>query len=100
MDHVPGPPPIVQKLTRLITFLTVAMIVGILAIALVITLMWFRISSSPSLPDNISLPSGETAIAVTQGTAWSGVVSKDASGAEKLHILSSDGTIARSIALD
>ncbi len=44
------------------------------------------------LPDEITLPAGETAQAITQGTSWIGVVTTDASGIERIHILNLDGT--------
>ncbi len=59
-------------LRRLVTVLTAVMIAGVV----IITAMFvIRFSSRPApLPDQIMLPSGETAAAFTQGRDWYAVV--------------------------
>ncbi len=79
MDKTPddqdGLPPSLLGLKRLVTTLTVVMILGFLVLigALVI-----RLNANPlPLPDRISLPNGVTALAFTQGTDWFAVVTDD-----------------------
>lgn len=62
-------------LRRLVTVLTAVMIFGLVA---VVGLLVIRLSDSgPALPENLTLPSGKTAEAVTIGTGWIAVVSGD-----------------------
>jgi len=79
-----------RRLRRLITTLTVVMIVGVLAIVgMVVT----RLSATgPALPDIIRLPAGEVAEAYTQGEGWMAVVTHDAIGQMRIHVLGSDGS--------
>lgn len=59
-------------LRRLVTVLTVVMICGVLV---VIGLLVTRLSrDAPILPDQISLPDGATARALTQGDTWYAIV--------------------------
>lgn len=59
-------------LKRLVTALSVVMIVGFLV--LIATLV-IRLNADPlPLPDRITLPDGVTAVAFTQGTDWFAVV--------------------------
>lgn len=68
-------PPQLKYLKRLVTALSVVMIVGfvVLIAALVI-----RLYADPlPLPDRITLPTGVSAQAFTQGTDWFAVVTSD-----------------------
>ena len=59
-------------LKRLVTTLTVVMILGFLVL---IAALVIRLNADPlPLPDRISLPDGVTALAFTQGTDWFAVV--------------------------
>ena len=62
-------------LKRLVTTLTVVMILGFLVL---IAALVIRLNADPlPLPDRISLPEGVTATAFTQGTDWFAVVTDD-----------------------
>jgi hypothetical protein len=60
-------------LRRLVTLLTATMIFGLLAI-FVVLVMRFSLEPSVPLPEIITLPSGATASAFTQGPNWYAVV--------------------------
>ena len=65
-------PPDAIFLRRLVTALTVVMMAGMIAIALVIV---FRFPDpAPVLPETLELPAGSTISAVTQGKGWIAIV--------------------------
>jgi hypothetical protein len=77
MDAAPDTPlpPGLKALQRLVTVLTVVMILGFLVLigALVMRLN----ADGPPLPDSIDLPEGAEAVAFTQGDDWFAVVTAD-----------------------
>jgi len=73
-DNPPLPPSLVW-LKRLVTVLTVVMILGFLVL---IAALVIRLNSDPlPLPERISLPDGVSAVAFTQGSDWFAVVTSD-----------------------
>jgi hypothetical protein len=65
-------PPSLKTLKRLVTTLTVVMILGFLVL---IAALVIRLNADPlPLPERISLPQGVKALAFTQGTDWFAVV--------------------------
>jgi hypothetical protein len=85
-------------LRRLVTTLTVIMVGGLLA---VVALLVIRLSAAqsavlPQLPDQITLPAGESARAVTLGEGWIAVVTSS----EKILILDANsGDLRQTIAI-
>ena len=77
MDELPPEPEHLKFLRRLVTVLTVTMILGISAIVLI---MFIRLmgetpaQTAPALPDRVILPEGQTATAITAGAGWYAVV--------------------------
>ncbi|PCJ73392.1 MAG: hypothetical protein COA53_12580 [Rhodobacteraceae bacterium] len=91
-NEIPEPANL-RFLRRLVTVLTATMILGLLTIvALFVIKFMGPVTARLTLPAEISLPAGETAQAITQGTSWIGVVTTDESGVERIHILNLDGT--------
>ncbi len=73
-ENLPEPANL-RFLRRLVTLLTVVMIGGLLV---VVSLLVIRFSQTgPTLPDQITLPDGATAQAVTIGDGWYAVVTTD-----------------------
>lgn len=75
-DELPLPPeavPHLRYLKRLVTGLAVVMGAGILAI---VALLWLRLAPGevPALPEEIALPAGAVAAAVTFARDWTVVV--------------------------
>jgi len=71
MDDLPEPSNL-RFLRRLVTVLTVVMVVGVLV---VIGLLVTRLSSdTPVLPSEITLPDGAKPLAFTQGDGWYAIV--------------------------
>lgn len=92
VEELPEPPRL-RALRIMVSVLTATMILGLITIIglIVIKIMAPGASILP-LPDEISLPDGEKAQAVTQGLDWIGVVSVDDGGVERIHILNADGS--------
>ncbi|ETX30063.1 DUF6476 family protein [Roseivivax isoporae] len=68
----PAPPPELRYLKTLVTVLTAVMIVGVITVA---TLLVIRLRApAPPLPEEITLPDGARALAVTLGDDWVAVV--------------------------
>jgi len=78
MDDAPQPvqePANLKFLRRLVTVLTAVMIAGVLVI---IALLVIRLSDRPApWPEEIALPAGTRAQAVTRGEGWLAVVTED-----------------------
>ncbi|MEM6758302.1 MAG: DUF6476 family protein [Pseudomonadota bacterium] len=71
----PSEPANLVFLRRLVTALTAVMIVGVVA---VVALLVIRLQARPpELPQQVTLPDGVTAAAVTLGTDWYAVVTTD-----------------------
>ena len=78
-------------LQRLVTLLTVSMIVGILTIA---ALLAFKLrSENINFPQTLTLPDGTKPIAFTQTKDWYSIVTE----ANEILIYKNDGTLIRSI---
>ena len=78
-------------LQRLVTLLTVSMIVGILTIA---ALLAFKLrSENINFPQTLALPDGTKPIAFTQTKDWYSIITE----ANEILIYKNDGTLIRSI---
>ncbi|MFZ5963293.1 DUF6476 family protein [Thalassococcus sp. BH17M4-6] len=74
-SDTPEEPANLKFLRLLVTILTATMIVGLVVIVSLIVIR-YRDSSAP-LPEVITLPSGASATAFTQGADWYAVVTED-----------------------
>ena len=93
-DIESGPEPQnLRFLRRLVTFLTITMIAGVLT---VITLLVIRLQSDPlpALPEAIILPDGTQPTAFTRGSDWVAITTKDA-----ILIYELDGTLRQTVDL-
>ena len=80
-----------RSLQRLVTLLTVSMIVGILTIA---ALLAFKLrSENINFPQTLTLPDGTKPIAFTQTKDWYSVITD----ANEILIYKNDGTLIKSI---
>ena len=78
-------------LQRLVTLLTVSMIVGILTIA---ALLAFKLrSENINFPQTLTLPDGTKPIAFTQTKDWYSIISET----NEILIYKNDGTLIKSI---
>jgi len=64
-------------LRRLVTALTLTMIVGLVAIFTVLVMRFSPVSTSLDYPAAITLPSGKTPTAFTRGDNWLAIVTSD-----------------------
>ena len=87
-----------RRLRRLITTLTLVMIVGVLVI---VGLLVTRLSATgPTVPEIITLPQGEIAEAYTQGDGWIAVVTHDSTGQMRIHVMAEDGTRRQTVLIE
>ena len=74
------------------------LILGVIAI---VALLVIRLNAAPgpslALPAEIALPDGETATALTRGTGWIAVVTRDEGGAERIRVLDAATYAERSV---
>ncbi|MDA5094714.1 DUF6476 family protein [Aliiroseovarius sp. KMU-50] len=85
----------VRFLKILVTTLTATTIIGLIVLITVIV-MRFQQENVVPLPDELVLPAGVTATAVTRGPGWFAVVTDD----ERILILEPDGqTIRREVSI-
>lgn len=87
-----------RHLRWLVNTLTVTLIAGFLVVVAAIVI---RISRpvTPALPPALTLPAGEAATAVTLGTGWVAVVTRDGGGMERIRVFDA-GTGAERQVLD
>lgn len=81
---------LIRYLKTLVTALTVTMIAGFIVLIAVIV-MRFNAEGSVPLPDEIALPEGTRATAITRGPDWLAVVTGDG----RILIYGLDGTTLR-----
>lgn len=84
-------------LRRLVTTLAVVMIVAVITIAALLVIRLTQTPPSPEFPAGIVTPAGERLRAATLGEGWTAIVTIDAAGTERIHILRPDGTIRQSV---
>ena len=84
--HAPEPPRI-RALRRLVTVLTVVMILGMVTV--VGLLAWRLTAPAPSaaLPEDIALPEGERLTGYAQNPDWTVLITEDAAGTQRLHLI-------------
>ena len=83
-------------LRRLVTTLTVVMILGLLTIIALFVMRFANPGTSPgplALPDSITLPEGTIATAFTKGDDWIAIVTED----DRILIYDPEGTLLRQI---
>jgi hypothetical protein len=89
-------PPKFLLLQRLVTALTAAMLLLVLVL---IGLVVIRFGGSEDLvlPQDLPLPTGQTATGFSQGKGWIGVTTEDAAGQSRIHIFTPSGDLRQSI---
>lgn len=90
-------PPSLRFLKWLVIVLTLTMIGGVITVVgLIVTRMPQAIlASPPTLPEEIALPQGVKAAAVTFGKGWIAVVTED----DRILIFDTDGTLRQEVAV-
>jgi hypothetical protein len=84
---LPPEPPQIRLLRRLVTALTVVLMLGMIVI---VGLMVWRLgprTTTPSLPQEIALPAGERLTGYAQNPDWTVLITTDAVGTQRLHLL-------------
>lgn len=94
-EDQPPEPANLRFLRRLVTVLTVTMIVGVILITSLIVIR-FNQSAAP-LPDRITLPDGSSAASFTQARTWYAVVTE---GDEILIFDRESGRLVQTIEID
>ncbi len=95
----PAEPANLRWLRRLVTTLTAVLILGVIAIVALLVIRLNAAAPGPTLalPAEIALPDGETATALTRGTGWIAVVTRDEGGAERIRVLDAATYAERSV---
>ncbi len=93
----PELPPSLRLLKRLVTALTITMIVGVITVVglLVTRMPDFSATMTPALPENLTLPAGATATAVTMGLGWIAVVTTQ----DQILIFGTDGKLRQTVSI-
>lgn len=86
LESEPPEPRSLRTLRRLVNLLTFTMIFGLLTIIGLIVTTLNRTPAPLALPDNIVLPIGEKAEAITRGNTWYALVSIDSAKTERIRI--------------
>ena len=100
-DNGKPEPDNLRWLRRLVLALTVTMTLGLIIIVTVIVMTFFGPRNASLLPDGIQLPAGEVAEAFTQGKGWAAIVTRDATGHARIHVLSpKTGAIRQTVQIE
>ena len=84
-----------RLLRRMVLALTATLIAGVIAI---VGLLVIRLQAAPTpvaLPQEVRLPAGESARAVTLGSDWVAVVTVDPAGQERIRVLDRGSGVER-----
>ena len=99
MEQAPAPdglPPSLRFLKGLVITLMITMILAVITVvAVIVTRMPQSIVQRPTLPENIALPAGAQAQAVTFGTGWIAVVTQD----NRILVFSNAGELQQDVPL-
>ena len=90
-------PPSIRRLRRLVTALTITLILGVITIVALLVIRLSRVTPPPPLPAGIALPAGESAMALTRGTGWVAVVTVDRAGAERIRVIDAETGAPRGV---
>jgi Flp pilus assembly protein protease CpaA len=90
-------PPSLRLLKWLVIVLTLTMIGGVITVvALIVTRMPKAfVAAAPTAPENLVLPEGAKAEAVTFGTGWVAVVTED----DRILIFGRDGSLRQEVSI-
>ncbi len=90
-------PPSLRLLKWLVILLTITLICGLITVvALIVTRMpQAFVTKAPIVPENLALPQGTKAAAVTFGEGWVAVVTED----DRILVFGSDGTLRQDISI-
>jgi hypothetical protein len=83
----PAEPPRLRLLRRLVTALTLTLILGVITIVGLLVIRLGPAATAIPVPESVRLPPGERAGAVTLGRDWVAVVTTDAEGIERIRVL-------------
>ncbi len=97
MDAPFEEPKHLRTLRRLVNALTIVLILGFITVVIVIVIRFASPATPPpEIPQNISLPDGQTTTAVTLGRDWVAIISEK-DQAEYIHIFNLDGTLRQTV---
>ena len=89
-------PPSLRFLKRLVTVLTVTMILGVITVVGLLVTRLSQGAAVPVLPEGLVLPEGAKVAAVTIGTGWIAVVTTD----NHILIFGPDGQMRQDLQID
>jgi hypothetical protein len=80
-------PPRLRQLRLMVLALTATLIGGVVAIVVLLVIRLQAVPAPVALPEEVRLPAGESARAVTLGADWVAVVTVDGLGQERIRVL-------------
>lgn len=95
-------PPRLRQLRLLVTILTATMILGLIIIMGLVVTMFLERGERAGLilPEEMALPAGHVAGAITAGDDWIGVVTTRKDGQQSFHVLDKEtGALRQSIVI-
>jgi hypothetical protein len=95
-DGSPEPPKI-RQLRLLVNGLMLTLTVGFIIIVIAMLLRLNQVPAPVALPDTVTLPPGESAQAVTLGSDWVAVVTRDDADRERIRVFDRASGQARGI---
>ena len=95
-QDAPELPPSLRFLQRLVTVLTVTMILGVIAMVGLLVTRLPQVSATPVLPAGLTLPDGARVAGVTMGTGWIAVVTTD----DHILIFDADGKLRQDLKIE
>lgn len=98
-DPLPPEPPRIRLLRRLVMALTVVLMLGMI---IIVGLMVWRLgprATTPALPAEIALPAGERLTGFARNPDWTVLITTDAQGIQRLHLLRPGGEIHQTVTI-
>ncbi len=90
-----------RLLRRLVTVLTIIMIVGVVTIVgLLVTTLGGGPERALAVPEGLVVPEGEAVQAFTRGSEWLALVTRDDSGVERIRIYGPDGAARQVVEIE
>jgi hypothetical protein len=83
----PPEPPRLRQLRWLVNALMLTLIAGVITIVVLLVIRLGPFQPDPGLPPQVSVPEGEAVQAVTLGSDWVAVVTRDGAGRERVRVL-------------
>ncbi len=90
-------PPRLRQLRWLVNALLLVLIAGVVIITTLLVIRLAPLGTPPPVPENVRVPAGERAGAVTFGRDWIALVTTDEAGTQRIRLLDRSTGIERAV---